>query len=217
MEGLDASAAMGLLRSALPDRLDESVLEQFVAETHGNPAGVARAAPRLDTGTTGRRVRAPSRGYRSRARSKPASADDWSNFRPRHGTLSCSRQLNQPATPALLWRAAELLGVDDSAASAAEAQGLLELSPEGDVPPSPWCVPLPTAPRHRRSDVKLTARSRDATDAATDPRPARRGTARWRPRVPTKGSRPISSSPRGAPKPAEALRRRPRSWSARRS
>lgn len=37
IEGLGESAAMALLRSVLPDRFDERVLERLVAETHGNP------------------------------------------------------------------------------------------------------------------------------------------------------------------------------------
>src|SRR5690242_16745734 len=37
VEGLDPCTALGLLRSVLPDRVDERVLEHFVAETHGNP------------------------------------------------------------------------------------------------------------------------------------------------------------------------------------
>src|ERR1035441_247354 len=37
VEGLGQPTALTLLRSALPDRLDEAVLDRIVAETHGNP------------------------------------------------------------------------------------------------------------------------------------------------------------------------------------
>ena len=37
VEGLGDVAATTLLRSVLPDRVDERVLERFVAEAHGNP------------------------------------------------------------------------------------------------------------------------------------------------------------------------------------
>src|SRR6185295_3982422 len=37
VDGLGDAVAMTLLRSVLPNRVDEQVLERFVAEAHGNP------------------------------------------------------------------------------------------------------------------------------------------------------------------------------------
>jgi DNA-binding CsgD family transcriptional regulator len=128
VEGLDQPAALTLLRSVLPDLLDEAVLERIVAETHGNPLALLE----LPRGLTPAQLA----GGFALPVSVPIPGRIEASFRRRIVRLPPdSRRLLLIASaeptgdPALLWRAAERLGIDDSAAAAVEADGLVELHP----------------------------------------------------------------------------------------
>ena len=66
VDGLHEADALELLRSALPDRVDDKVLDRIVVESHGNPLALARAAAGAHAGEVRRRLRvaglAASRG-----------------------------------------------------------------------------------------------------------------------------------------------------------
>jgi DNA-binding CsgD family transcriptional regulator len=115
-----------LLESALPSRLDEPVLERIVAETRGNPLALVE----LPRGLTPTQL---AGGFGLPA-AVPLSAGIEESFTRRlAGLPSDARRLLVLAAaepvgdPALLWRAAERLGIPESVAVTVEAEGLLEL------------------------------------------------------------------------------------------
>src|SRR5450432_172347 len=118
--------ARTLLESALPARLDEDVLERIVVETHGNPLALLE----LPRGLTPTQL-AGGFGLPAGA---PLSASIEERFTRRLANLpgDARRFLLLAAAdpvgdPALVWRAAQQLGIPGSVAETVEAEGLLEL------------------------------------------------------------------------------------------
>jgi DNA-binding CsgD family transcriptional regulator len=119
--------ARALLESVLPARLDESVLERIVAETAGNPLALLELPRGLSP--------AQLAGGFGLTAALPLSAGIEESFRRRLERLPHdARQLLLLAAadplgdPALLWRAAQELGVGETAANVAESAGLLTLN-----------------------------------------------------------------------------------------
>ncbi|MEA2532531.1 MAG: hypothetical protein QOJ93_342 [Actinomycetota bacterium] len=167
VEGLGEADALALLRSVLLDRVDERVLERLVAETHGNPLALLE----LPRGLT------PSQlaGGFVLPVSVPLAGRIEASFRRRLDRLPAeSRRLLLVAAaeptgdPVLVWRAAEELGVDDSAAAAVEAEGLLDLSPRVVFrhPLVRSAIYGAASPEERREAHRALS---EATDAAVDP------------------------------------------------
>ncbi len=118
--------ARTLLESALPARLDEPVLERIVAETRGNPLALLE----LPRGLTPTQLA----GGFGLPEAVPLSASIEESFTRRLANLpGDARRLllvaaaDQVGDPALVWRAAQQLGIPESAAETVEAEGLLEL------------------------------------------------------------------------------------------
>ncbi|HWF56248.1 MAG TPA: LuxR C-terminal-related transcriptional regulator [Solirubrobacteraceae bacterium] len=118
--------ARTLLESALPARLDEHVLELIVAETRGNPLALLE----LPRGLTPTQL---AGGFGLPA-AVPLSASIEESFTRRLAGLpgDARRFLLLAAAdpvgdPALVWRAAQQLGIPESVAETVEAEGLLEL------------------------------------------------------------------------------------------
>src|SRR5450755_3355751 len=118
--------ARPLLESALPARLDEDVLERIVVETHGNPLALLE----LPRGLTPTQL---AGGFGLPA-AVPLSASIEESFTRRLTNLpgDARRFLLVAAAdpvgdPALVWRAAQELGIPESVAETVEAEGLLEL------------------------------------------------------------------------------------------
>jgi DNA-binding CsgD family transcriptional regulator len=127
LEGLGEGDARELMASALPHRLDERVLEQIVSETHGNPLALLELPRGLSPARLGGGFGLPV--------SVPLSGRIEESFRRRFRRLPLpSRRLLLVAAaeptgdPVLVWRAAELLGIPDSAADPVEAEGLLDIN-----------------------------------------------------------------------------------------
>jgi DNA-binding CsgD family transcriptional regulator len=128
VDGLGAADARALLRSALPAPFDEHVLERILAEARGNPLALLE----LPHGLTAIELA----GGFALPVSVPLAGRIEASFRRRIATLpSPSRRLlllaaaEPTGDPVLLWRAAQHLGVDESAADDVETDGLLEMSP----------------------------------------------------------------------------------------
>ena len=120
--------ARALLESALPAPLDEPVLERIVAETRGNPLALLE----LPRGLTPKKL---AGGFGLPA-AIPLSASIEESFTRRLATLpdDARRLLLVAATdpvgdPAIVWRAAERLGIPGSAADTVESEDFLVLSP----------------------------------------------------------------------------------------
>jgi DNA-binding CsgD family transcriptional regulator len=118
--------ARTLLESALPGRLDEHVLERIVVETRGNPLALLE----LPRGLTPTQL---AGGFGLPA-AVPLSASIEESFTRRLANLpGDARRLLLVAAadpvgdPALVWRAAQQLGIPESVAETVEAEGLLEL------------------------------------------------------------------------------------------
>jgi hypothetical protein len=128
VEGLGPADARALLRSALPGPFDEHVLERILAEARGNPLALLE----LPHGQTP----AELAGGFALPVSIPLAGRIEASFRRRIARLpSPSQRLlllaaaEPTGDPVLLWRAAQYLAVDESAAVAVETDGLLEMSP----------------------------------------------------------------------------------------
>ncbi|MGA8338870.1 MAG: LuxR C-terminal-related transcriptional regulator [Solirubrobacteraceae bacterium] len=120
--------ARALLESVLPARLDEPVLERIVDETRGNPLALLE----LPRGLTSAQL---AGGFGLPA-AVPLSAGIEEGYARRLARLpQDARRLLLVAAadpvgdPALVWRAAERLGIPESAAHTVESEELLALSP----------------------------------------------------------------------------------------
>lgn len=127
LTGLGPGDARALLHSALHVPLDERIVERIAAEARGNPLALLEL-PRTWTaagfaggfGPTINAARLPGRiedSFRSRALGLP----------PATRMLLVVAAAEPTGDSALLWRAAERLGIGVSAAAAAEADGLLSI------------------------------------------------------------------------------------------
>jgi DNA-binding CsgD family transcriptional regulator len=128
VEPLGRRDARALLESVLPARLDERVLERIVAETRGNPLALLELprglTPTQLAGGFGVPATVPlsasiERGYARRLARLPQDAR----------RLLLIAAADPVGDPALVWRAAERLGIPQSAADTVESEDLLVLSP----------------------------------------------------------------------------------------
>jgi DNA-binding CsgD family transcriptional regulator len=159
--------ARALLESALAARLDESVLERIIAETGGNPLALLE----LPRGLTPAQL---AGGFGLPA-AVPLSTGIEQSFTRRLSRLprNARRLLLLAAAepvgdPALLWHAAQQLGIPETAAHVVESEGLLTL--DGAVvfrhPLVRSAVYGAAEPKARREAHRALA---DATDPQTDP------------------------------------------------
>jgi DNA-binding CsgD family transcriptional regulator len=121
--------ARALLETVLPAPLDEQVLERIVAETRGNPLALLELprglSPAQLAGGFGLPAAAPlstriEDGYARRVATLPDGAR----------RLLLVAAADPTGDPALVWRAAERLGIAESAAQTVESEQLLVLSPQ---------------------------------------------------------------------------------------
>ena len=117
-----------LLESVLPARLDDAVLERIVVETRGNPLALIA----LPHGLTPAQL---AGGFGLPA-AVPLSASIEESFTRRlAGLPHDARRLLLVAAadpvgdPTLVWRAAERLGISETAAETVQAEDLLTLTP----------------------------------------------------------------------------------------
>ncbi len=159
--------ARALLESALAARLDESVLERIVAETGGNPLALLELprglSPAQLAGGFGLPVALPlstgiEQSFTRRLARLPSEAR-------RLLLLAAAEPVGDPA---LLWRAAQQLGIPETAAVALESEGLLMV--DGAVvfrhPLVRSAVYGAAEPNERREVHRALA---DATDPRIDP------------------------------------------------
>ena len=167
VEPLGRRDARALLESVLAARLDESVLERIVAETGGNPLALLE----LPRGLTPAQL---AGGFGLPA-ALSLSAGIEQSFTRRLARLPRDTRrwlLLAAAEPvgdlALLWRAAQQLGIPETAARAVEAEGFLTM--EGAVvfrhPLVRSAVYGAAEPNERRKAHRALA---DATDPQLDP------------------------------------------------
>jgi len=159
--------ARALLENALAARLDESVLQRIIAETGGNPLALLE----LPRGLTPAQL---AGGFGLPAAHPLSTGIEQSFVRRLTRLPRDSRRLLLLAAaepvgdPALLWRAAQGLGIPEAAARPLESEGLLAL--DGAVvlrhPLVRSAVYRAAEPNERREAHRALA---DATDSAIDP------------------------------------------------
>jgi RNA polymerase sigma factor (sigma-70 family) len=127
VEPLSHREARALLESVLPARLDDAVLDRIVVETRGNPLALIE----LPRGLTPTQL---AGGFGSPA--VPLSASIEESFTRRLASLpNDARRLLLLAAadplgdPALLWRAADRLGIQESTAELVESEDFVSLAP----------------------------------------------------------------------------------------
>jgi DNA-binding CsgD family transcriptional regulator len=127
VEGLGDGDARALFGSVFPYRLDEPVLDRIVAETNGNPLALLELprglSPAQLAGGFGLPVSVPLAGrieesFRRRLAGLPLPSR----------CLLLVAAADPTGDAVLVWRAAELLCIADSAAEAAEVEGLADFT-----------------------------------------------------------------------------------------
>jgi hypothetical protein len=160
LEGLGEADARTLLAAAVRAPLADDVRDRIVAESRGNPLALLEL-PR-GTHLVG--------GYElPDALSVPHRVED--SFRRRSATLPSETQLlllvaaaEPTGDAALLWRAADHLGIVREAAAPAESAGLLEVGARVRFP-----HPLVRSAVYRAAAAPDRRRAHDALAAGTDP------------------------------------------------
>jgi DNA-binding CsgD family transcriptional regulator len=163
IEGLGNDYARELLASVIPGRLDERVAEQLLAETRGNPLALLELPRGLGASRLAGGFGLP------RAFSLQGRIEE--SFRQRLEPLpSDTQQLLLVAAaeplgdPALLWSAAERLGIRASARAPAESAGLFEI--DGRVR---FRHPLVRSAVYEAAEPEARRRVHRALAEATDP------------------------------------------------
>src|SRR4051812_17196544 len=167
VEGLVDDDARTLLASVLRRPLDERVRERIVAETRGNPLALLELPLGLAAGEVGGGFLVPG--------ARPLASHIEQSFRRRLDALPApTRQLLLVAAaepvgdPAMLWRAAERLGLGTEAAQPAAEAGLLEVGARVRFrhPLVRSAVYQAASAQDRRSAHRVLA---EATDPEVDP------------------------------------------------
>ena len=167
LEGLGDEEARELLTGAVPGRLDERVRDRIVAETRGNPLALLELPRGMSAAELAGGFALPTAG--------DVREQIEEHYLRRVGALPSATQrlmLLASADPVgdstLLWRAAQKLGIDPTAADAATAEHLLEI--EGHVR---FRHPLVRSAVYRASPADdrraVHGALAAATDAGTDP------------------------------------------------
>src|SRR3984957_1228714 len=128
VEPLGRRDARALLEPLLPARLDERGLERIVAETRGNPLALLELPRGLSPTQLAGGFGVPA--------TVPLAASIEDGYTRRLARLSQDERrlllvaaADPVGDPALVWRAAERLGIPESAAHTVESEDLLALSP----------------------------------------------------------------------------------------
>jgi DNA-binding CsgD family transcriptional regulator len=169
VQGLSPEDSRALLASRLPAPFDERVRERFIAEAHGNPLALlelprAFSAAELAGGLGIEDPRSTpivgllDQGFGRRARALPGDTR----------LLLLIAAAEPTGDPALLWRAAALLGIDPEAAAPAEAAELIGVGERVVFrhPAVRSAIYRSAEPTERRRAHRALA---DATDPEVDP------------------------------------------------
>ncbi|MEU7898253.1 AAA family ATPase [Nonomuraea sp. NPDC049152] len=163
VEGLGEAEARALLAAEVRAPLDERVRARILAEARGNPLALLEL-PR-SVGLTG------LAGGFAMPDAAPVSSRIEQSFQARLERLPEGARLlltvaaaEPVGDPALLWRAAELLGLDATSAAPAQASALIEFGTR-----IRFCHPLARSAVYRSAGLEERRRAHHALAASTDP------------------------------------------------
>ena len=163
VRGLDEEDACALLEAIIPGRLDEGVRDRIVAETRGNPLALLELSRSMSIAELAGGFAVPKKG------DVPGQIEE--HYLERVGALPRSTQqllLLAAADPVgdavVLWRAAQMLGIDRRAADPAEADQLLEIGARVR-----FRHPLVRSAVYRAASAADQRTAHGALAAATDP------------------------------------------------
>jgi len=167
IEGLDDAEARRLLASVIPGRLDDRVADQLVAEARGNPLALIELPRGLSPAQMAGGFGLPAalslvgrieQSFLQRLEALPENTQ-------RLLLVAAAEPLGDPA---LLWRAAERLGITGAVREPVESAGLIEI--DGRVR---FRHPLVRSAVYRAASVEQRRRVHralaEATNAETDP------------------------------------------------
>ena len=213
VEGLADADARALLASVIPGRLDERVADQLLAETRGNPLALLELPRGLSPAQLAGGFGLPAALSLCGSDRGAASCSGCEALPEDTQRLLLVAAAEPTGDPALVWRAAERLGITGAALEPAESAGLIEIDAQGAVSPSAGALgglpggiagrAAPGAPGAGRGD----RRARSIPTGAPGTSPRRRP-------APTRTSPPSSSGRPAAPRRAAAWPPPPRSSSA---
>src|SRR3954470_21925268 len=164
IEGLDDAEARKLLASAIPGRLDDRVADQLVAEARGNPLALIELPRGLSPAQLAGGFGLP--GALSLAGTIEQSFLQRLEALPENTQRLLLVAAAEPlGDPALLWRAAERLGITGTARDPAESAGLIEI--DGRVR---FRHPLVRSAVYRAASADERRRVHQALAEATDAR-----------------------------------------------
>jgi DNA-binding CsgD family transcriptional regulator len=167
IEGLDDAAARTLLASVIPGRLDERVADQLVAEARGNPLALLELPRGLSPAQLAGGFGLPG-ALSLQGRIEQSFVQRLDALPDETQQLLLVAAAEPLGDPALLWRAAERLGITGAAPEPAESAGLIEI--HGRVrfrhPLVRSAVYRAATPHQRR---RVHGALAEATDAQTDP------------------------------------------------
>ncbi|CCH87411.1 Transcriptional regulator, LuxR family [Modestobacter italicus] len=163
LDGLTEADARTLLAAEVPTPLDDDVCDRIVAEARGNPLALLELPRGAQPSQLAGGFELPD------VLSVPRRIEDV--YQRRSGSLPVETQLlllvaaaEPTGDPALLWRAADHLGVDRETAAPAEAAGLVEIGTRVR-----FRHPLVRSAVYRAATPPDRRRAHGALAAATDP------------------------------------------------
>jgi DNA-binding CsgD family transcriptional regulator len=164
VRGLEEDDARALLEAIIPGRLDVRVRDRIAAETRGNPLALLELSSSMSTADLAGGFAIPKRG------DLPGQIEE--HYLERVGALPESTQkllLLAAADPVgdavLLWRAAQTLGIERTAAEPAETDQLLEIGTRVR-----FRHPLVRSAVYRAASAADQRAAHGALAAATDPK-----------------------------------------------
>jgi DNA-binding CsgD family transcriptional regulator len=162
VEPLGTRDARVLLESVLPARLDEAVLDRVVVETRGNPLALIELPRGLTPAQLAGGFGLPT---------VPLSASIEESFTRRLASLPRDERrllllaaADPLGDPALLWRAADRLGIAESTADLVESEDFISLTPQ-----VVFRHPLVRSAAYRAFDTRERREAHRALAEATDP------------------------------------------------
>jgi DNA-binding CsgD family transcriptional regulator len=162
LEGLPEPDARALLASVIPGKLDDRVADQVVAEAHGNPLALLEGARGLSPTRLAGGFGLPE-AFSVPGRIEASFAQRFEGLDKPTRMLLVLVAAEPAGDQALVWRAAERLGIPDDALESAASAGLVELGP-----PARFRHPLARSAVYRAAQPETRRQAHRALAGATD-------------------------------------------------